>query len=142
MKATALLMLALVGAWVGLGLAAPAQKSVVPDWLRQQAMTWQVLAPTGQVPIETVILWYVVEEPTPEQLAQLATLGYTILGVAGRMVTVAAPVTLYIDAEKGLDSIGFFGFVLPNVMLQSDLSTAKPPSTTWPLWFGRRVLCY
>lgn len=142
MKVKAWVALTLAGIWMGLGLAAPTQKSVVPDWLRQQALAWQVLAPTTHVPVETVVLWYTMEEPSPEHLAQLAAMGYTVVGVIGRMVTVAAPVTLYIDAEKGLDSLGFLGVVLPNVLLRSEVPPPYRPEKTWPIVFGHNIFCY
>lgn len=142
MKVKAWVALTLAGIWMGLGLAAPTQKSVVPDWLRQQALAWQVLAPTTHVPVETVVLWYTMEEPSPEHLAQLAAMGYTVVGVIGRMVTVAAPVTLYIDAKKGLDSLGFLGLVLPNLVLQSELSTPRGLGESWPIWFRHNIFCF
>lgn len=121
-----------------LGVGAPAQKSIVPDWLAQKARAWQVLAPTGQVPVETVILWCV-QTPTSEQLEQLKAAGYTVVGVSGNMVTVSAPVTLYLDEQKGLDSMGFFGFVLPTLHLTSFNSRAK---STYPIWFAPGFYCY
>ena len=142
MKTKALFtVLLLAGTWIGLSWAAPTQESVVPGWLRQKALTWQVLAPTGQVPVETVILWYT-ESPTPEQLAQLEAEGYTVLGVVGRMVTVAAPITLYIDAEKGLDSLGFSGFVLPDLLLSSAHFASEPRQVRWPFSVKLHVFCY
>jgi len=142
MKGKALLAVLLAGVSIGLGWAAPTQRSVVPGWLKEEALYWQVLSPTSQVPVETVVLWYT-EDPTSEHLAQLEDGGYTILGVVGRMVTVAAPVTLFIDPEKGLDSLGFSGLVLPNFLLSSSTSLfVKPLQVPWPVSFKLHVFCY
>jgi len=103
LAASALIMSLLAA---GLCNGAPGNPSVLPWNLVQEALRWQAMGPGVEVPCEALLV--VLDEPVQEpHIAALIAAGYAVSGVAGTYVTVLAPITLYIDPERGLDALGF-----------------------------------
>jgi hypothetical protein len=100
----------------------------LPWGLYQEALRWQTLfVPFAPAP-EQELLLLTSKGRTEEELTQLVEAGYVLKAVVGTMVLVSAPITLYIDQEKGL--------------LQFDFVTmALYPIENWPTGGNLLNLC-
>ncbi len=88
--------------------------TVIPTSLYQEALRWQVMAPGIEVPqVELLLLWS--RALTDEDVERLKEAGYGVQAVTSAFVRVSAPITLYIDSDKGLDALGSVRMALPDV---------------------------
>ncbi len=107
---------AMVGALVGITVwSAPNEDASILPWsLVQEALRWQVMGPGVDVPCEALL--FILEEPAEDyHIEFLIGAGYAVGGVSGAYVTVLAPITLYIDQERGADALGFVRTTLPHL---------------------------
>lgn len=79
----------------------------IPWDVYQEALRWQTLCvPFAPAPEQDLLL-STSKELSQEELVQLVEAGYTLKAVVGTTVLVSAPITLYIDEEKGLQQFDF-----------------------------------
>ena len=93
--------------------SAPSEDSSILPWsLVQEALRWQIMGPGADVPCEALL--FILEEPAEDHhIESLIEAGYAVSGVSGAYVTVLAPITLYVDEERGADALGFVRNTLP-----------------------------
>ena len=98
-----------------IGSGAPSEEpSILPWGVVQEALRWQVLGPGADVPCEALL--FILAEPVEDHhIERLINAGYAVSGVSGKFVTVLAPITLYIDQERGADTLDFVHSTLPEL---------------------------
>jgi len=117
-------VLAAVGAF-----AAPTNLfPILPASLVQEALRWQTLGPGEQPPTATLLI--VLDEPIDaDWVGEIAAAGYAIEGRFDPFLVVSAPVTLFIDGERGLDALAFAASTLPAFGNWTNLAPpGDPPS--------------
>lgn len=109
----------------------------LPWGLYQEALRWQALfVPMSSIP-EVELLLFTSKRPTEEELIRLSQAGYTLEAAVGTFVKVSAPITLYIDAEKGLYQFDFVTMAIyPIDMWLTEGGVANRPGLyfTYPPW--------
>lgn len=99
--------------------------TLVPWELQQEAMRWQILGVEEKIPFRE--MWLVCERDVhPQDLARLKEAGYVIKAVVDNLVLVAAPITLYVHVEKGVDNFGFVTMLLPPTQTMTNVFELSP----------------
>ena len=109
----------------------------IPWSLYQEALRWQALfVPMSSIP-EVELLLFTTQRLTEEELTELSQAGYALEAVVGTFVKVSAPITLYIDAKKGLHQFDYVAMAIyPIAMWLTGGGIANRPGLclTYPPW--------
>lgn len=101
---------------------------LLPASLVQEALRWQTLGAAEPPPTATLLI--VLDEPIDTGwVGEIAAAGYTIEGRFDPFLVVSAPITLFIDGERGLDALAFAASTLPALGNWTNLAPpgAPPP---------------
>ena len=102
---------------------------ILPTDVVREALRWQTLGAVEQVPTATLLV--VLAEPIGTGwIERMTEAGYVIEGRFDPFLVVSAPITLFIDSERGLDALALAASALPAFENWTNLAPPSSPILT------------